>query len=121
MSSGPYSAPSLVVVSTFWGLRVFPDCSQNLSHNLDSADIGLRVLLDPYSRRHEAQKIYLRQCAAQRWISYRDGILQGQRPHARHAAHLAMIDQRLQDVRFDPEYCSMALLPNICTHGLRSL
>ncbi|CAM1500982.1 Fc.00g101440.m01.CDS01 [Cosmosporella sp. VM-42] len=30
-----------------------------------------QVLLDAYARRHEGQKIYLRQAAAQRWVEYR--------------------------------------------------
>lgn len=58
----------------------------------------VRVLLDAYSRRHEAQKIYLRQLAAQRWISWRDQVLQGQRPHAGHTEHLAAVDQQLRVV-----------------------
>lgn len=58
----------------------------------------LRVMLDAYSRRHEAQKIYLRQLAAQRWVSWRDQVLQGQRPHAGHTEHLAAVDQQLRVV-----------------------
>lgn len=60
--------------------------------------IFVRVLLDAYARRHEAQKIYLRQLAAQRWISWRDQVLQGQRPHAGHTESLAAIDQQLRVV-----------------------
>lgn len=53
-------------------------------------------MLDAYSRRHEAQKIWLRQGSAQRWISWRDQVLRGQRPHAGHAANLAACDQALR-------------------------
>jgi hypothetical protein len=59
---------------------------------------GSRVLLDAYSRRHEAQKIYLRQEAAQRWIGWRDSVLQGQRPHAGHTDQLAACDAQLRVV-----------------------
>jgi hypothetical protein len=55
-------------------------------------------LLDAYSRRHEAQKIYLRQEAAQRWIGWRDSVLQGQRPHAGHTDQLAACDAQLRVV-----------------------
>ncbi|KAK3953752.1 hypothetical protein QBC32DRAFT_110623 [Pseudoneurospora amorphoporcata] len=34
-----------------------------------------QILLDAYARRHEAQKIYLRQAAAQRWVGWRDSVL----------------------------------------------
>lgn len=59
----------------------------------------LRVLLDAYSRRHEAQKIWLRQEAAQRWVDWRSQILQGQRPSSRHTSNLAACDQQLRAVR----------------------
>jgi hypothetical protein len=55
-------------------------------------------MLDAYARRHEGQKIYLRQQAAQRWISWRDQVLQGQRPHAGHTAQLAACDAQLRVV-----------------------
>ncbi|RFU36093.1 hypothetical protein B7463_g186, partial [Scytalidium lignicola] len=55
-----------------------------------------QVLLDAYARRHEAQKIYLRQAAAQRWIGWRDHVLQGQRPHAGHTEQLAACDEALR-------------------------
>lgn len=61
--------------------------------------IDHRVLLDAYSRRHEAQKIWLRQGAAQRWIGWREQVLQGQRPHAGHAEQLAACDAQLRAVR----------------------
>jgi hypothetical protein len=62
------------------------------------AKIPTRVLLDAYSRRHEAQKIYLRQGAAQRWIGWRDHVLQGQPPQAGHAEQLAACDAQLRVV-----------------------
>ncbi|KAH7633968.1 hypothetical protein B0T09DRAFT_396314 [Sordaria sp. MPI-SDFR-AT-0083] len=34
-----------------------------------------KVLLDSFARRHEAQKIYLRQAAAQRWVGWRDQVV----------------------------------------------
>ncbi|KHN94322.1 uncharacterized protein MAM_07851 [Metarhizium album ARSEF 1941] len=40
-----------------------------------------QVLLDAFSRRHEAQKIFMRQGAAKRWLSYRDIVLQNQHSH----------------------------------------
>lgn len=57
-----------------------------------------RVLLDAYSRRHEGQKIYLRQAAAQRWIEWRDQILQGGRPNSRNRAALQACDVHLRTV-----------------------
>ncbi|KAH8589427.1 hypothetical protein B0O99DRAFT_692491 [Bisporella sp. PMI_857] len=59
------------------------------------AELG-QVLLDAYSRRHEAQKIYLRQAAAQRWIGWREHTLQGERPHTGHAEGLANCDRALR-------------------------
>jgi len=55
-------------------------------------------MLDSYSRRHEAQKIYLRQQAVQRWIGYRDRVLNGERPHAGHSEQLAACDAQLRNV-----------------------
>ncbi|KAI1211672.1 uncharacterized protein F4807DRAFT_458567 [Annulohypoxylon truncatum] len=55
-----------------------------------------RILLDAYSRRHEGQKIYLRQAAAQRWIEYRETILQGQRPKSSHRRQLRACDEQLR-------------------------
>ncbi|KAI1104758.1 hypothetical protein F4804DRAFT_177011 [Jackrogersella minutella] len=55
-----------------------------------------QVLLDAYSRRHEAQKIYLRQAAAQRWIEYRESVLQGQRPSNAHRRQLRACDDQLR-------------------------
>ncbi|EGO60180.1 hypothetical protein NEUTE1DRAFT_134237 [Neurospora tetrasperma FGSC 2508] len=36
-----------------------------------------QVLLDAYARRHEGQKIYLRQAAAQRWVGWRESVMGG--------------------------------------------
>jgi hypothetical protein len=55
-------------------------------------------MLDAFARRHEGQKIYLRQQAAQRWISWRDQVLQGQRPHSGHTSQLAACDAQLRVV-----------------------
>lgn len=55
-----------------------------------------QVLLDAYARRHEGQKIYLRQAAAQRWIEWRDSVLQGTRPSSRTQSHLRACDQQLR-------------------------
>ncbi|AEO63632.1 uncharacterized protein THITE_2109166 [Thermothielavioides terrestris NRRL 8126] len=56
-----------------------------------------QVHLDAYARRHEGQKIYLRQAAAQRWIEWRDQILAGGRPHPGNQAQLRAVDQQLRD------------------------
>ncbi|KAF6821925.1 hypothetical protein CPLU01_12321 [Colletotrichum plurivorum] len=61
-----------------------------------TADQTRRCLLDSFARRHECQKIYLRQAAAQRWVSNRDDVLQGGRPNARTQAHLMACDQQLR-------------------------
>ncbi|RAL65867.1 hypothetical protein DID88_005530 [Monilinia fructigena] len=42
------------------------------------------------------KKIYLRQGAAQRWISYRDQVLQGERPHTGHTDQLNACDAQLR-------------------------
>ncbi|AEO57105.1 hypothetical protein MYCTH_2117668 [Thermothelomyces thermophilus ATCC 42464] len=55
-----------------------------------------QVLLDAYARRHEGQKIYLRQQAAQRWIDWRDQVLMGGRPHAGNQQQLGAIDDHLR-------------------------
>ncbi|XXH03883.1 hypothetical protein Hte_010291 [Hypoxylon texense] len=55
-----------------------------------------RILLDSYSRRHEGQKIYLRQAAAQRWIEYRESVLQGQRPSSANRRQLRACDEQLR-------------------------
>ena len=58
-----------------------------------------RILLDAYARRHEAQKIYLRQAAAQRWIEWWNTVLQGQEPNSSHRRQLRSCDERLRMVR----------------------
>lgn len=55
-----------------------------------------QVLLDAYARRHEGQKIYLRQAAAQRWIEYREQVLQGGRPSSGHQSQLRHCDRQLR-------------------------
>ncbi|EAQ85695.1 hypothetical protein CHGG_06948 [Chaetomium globosum CBS 148.51] len=55
-----------------------------------------QVLLDAYARRHEGQKIYLRQAAAQRWIEWRDQVLMGGRPHSGNQQQLRAVDQQLR-------------------------
>ncbi|KAI3342444.1 hypothetical protein F4824DRAFT_446121 [Ustulina deusta] len=56
-----------------------------------------QVLLDAISRRHEAQKIYLRQAAAQRWVEYREQVLQGQRPSTSNRRQLRACDEQLRN------------------------
>ncbi|KAK6080418.1 hypothetical protein SCUP515_03437 [Seiridium cupressi] len=56
-----------------------------------------QVTLDAFARRHEAQKIYLRQAAAQRWIDYREQVLQGGRPTAAHRRQLRACDVQLRN------------------------
>ncbi|KAK0116937.1 hypothetical protein ONS96_012782 [Cadophora gregata f. sp. sojae] len=99
-----------------------------------------QVMLDAYARRHEAQKIYLRQGAAQRWIGWRDQVLQGERPHTGHTDQLAACDAQLRVVSsrngfyplrslvtgqlgknpWVPEARSLGSAPAI-QHGLKSL
>jgi hypothetical protein len=55
-----------------------------------------QVLLDAYARRHVGQKIYLRQAAAQRWIEYRDQVLQGHRPSSSNRRQLRAVDEQLR-------------------------
>lgn len=55
-----------------------------------------QVLLDAYARRHEGQKIYLRQAAAQRWIEYRAQTLQSGQSPSRIASQLRACDQQLR-------------------------
>ncbi|KAI1341389.1 hypothetical protein F5Y15DRAFT_355035 [Xylariaceae sp. FL0016] len=56
-----------------------------------------QILLDAYARRHEAQKIYLRQAAAQRWVEYREQVLQGHRPNQTHRRQLRAVDEQLRN------------------------
>lgn len=76
---------------------------KRLQENLGNKLLILhRVLLDAYSRRHEAQKIYLRQAAVQRWLGWRDSVLQGQRPHSGHTLQLGACDDQLRVVSLKP-------------------
>ncbi|KAF3018116.1 hypothetical protein E8E14_007947 [Neopestalotiopsis sp. 37M] len=56
-----------------------------------------QVTLDAFARRHEAQKIYLRQAAAQRWIEYRGQVLQGGRPTSSNRRQLRACDEQLRN------------------------
>ncbi|KAK8056477.1 hypothetical protein PG993_001704 [Apiospora rasikravindrae] len=56
-----------------------------------------QVLLDAYARRHEAQKIYLRQAAAQGWIQNRGQVLQGGRPSSSNRRQLRACDEQLRN------------------------
>lgn len=83
-----------------------------------------RVLLDAFSRRHEAQKIYERHGAIQRWIGCRDNVLCGQRPQTCHAAQLAACDRQLQTVSapissFPSSYERLRKLSTISIHSKR--
>ncbi|RDL37521.1 Uncharacterized protein BP5553_04954 [Venustampulla echinocandica] len=70
-----------------------------------------QVMLDAFARRHEGQKIYLRQAAAQRWVSWRDQILQGGRPHSGNTSQLASCDVQLRvelaDITDDTVYTDL--------------
>jgi hypothetical protein len=59
-----------------------------------------QVLLDSFARRHEAQKICMRQGAAMRWVAWRDSVLMGMRPNVTHVQGLAACDQALRAVSF---------------------
>ncbi|KAH7149633.1 hypothetical protein B0J13DRAFT_524259 [Dactylonectria estremocensis] len=55
-----------------------------------------QVLLDAYARRHEGQKIYLRQAAAQRWITYRKQALESGRSASKIESQLRACDRQLR-------------------------
>lgn len=74
-----------------------------------------RVHLDAYARRHEGQKIYLRQAAAQRWIEWRAQILMGGRPHSGNQPQLRACDQQLRAVSHP--HLSVILLDLLLTKG----
>lgn len=61
---------------------------------VDKAELQ-QVLLDACSRRHEGQKILLRQQAVQRWIDCRAKVLQGGRPRPELHPHLEALDKKL--------------------------
>ncbi|KAI1167636.1 hypothetical protein F5B18DRAFT_396131 [Nemania serpens] len=56
----------------------------------------IQVLLDAIARRHEARKIFHRQAAAQRWIEYREQVLQGNRPSSANRRQLRACDEQLR-------------------------
>ena len=60
--------------------------------------MAARILIDASARRFRAQKIYLRAVAAMRWVQARNQILQGQQPHAGHAAALQRVENALAAV-----------------------
>ncbi|KAI2640318.1 hypothetical protein GGS21DRAFT_537990 [Xylaria nigripes] len=69
----------------------------NARDEVEQAKAELKqVLLDAVARRHEAQKIYLRQAAAQRWVEYREQVLQGQRPSSANRRQLKACDDQLR-------------------------
>ncbi|PPJ52954.1 hypothetical protein CBER1_11081 [Cercospora berteroae] len=55
-----------------------------------------RILADAATKRFHVYKLYLQAQAAIRWASYRQKILQGQRPHAGHAQALAQLQANLR-------------------------
>lgn len=59
----------------------------------------VRVLLDAFARRHEGQKIYLRQAAAERWAERRAQILGGGRPSSSNRGAVRANDEQLRVVR----------------------
>ncbi|KAM9876494.1 hypothetical protein VDGL01_09447 [Verticillium dahliae] len=61
-----------------------------------------QILLDSFARRHEGQKIYLRQAAAQRWVDNRNSILQGRRPHSGNQSMVRSCDRQLRAVSCKP-------------------
>ncbi|KAI2606508.1 uncharacterized protein GGS25DRAFT_393887 [Hypoxylon fragiforme] len=64
---------------------------------LEQAKAELKqILLDAYSRRHVARKIYHRQAAATRWVEYRENVLQGQRPNRANHRQLRACDDQLR-------------------------
>ncbi|MCJ1287848.1 hypothetical protein MMC26_007200 [Xylographa opegraphella] len=54
-----------------------------------------RILIDASARRFRVQRVYLRAVAAMRWVQARNQALQGQQPHAGHAAALQRVDHAL--------------------------
>ena len=72
-----------------------------------------RVHLDAMSRRHEGQKIFLRQQAAQRWVEWRESVLQGERPNKFNQAQLLACDHQLRAVRIS---ISWRLSASLSTH-----
>ncbi|KAI9881453.1 MAG: hypothetical protein M1830_000015 [Pleopsidium flavum] len=54
------------------------------------------IVLDASARRFQAQKILLRATAAIRWVNSRNGVLQGQKPHATHGPALHAANNNLR-------------------------
>lgn len=77
-----------------------------------------RIYLDAYARRHDGQKIYLRQAAAQRWVEWRDQILMGGRPHSGNQAQLRAVDQQLRNVSLLPRSLLRSLPPLSLSRGI---
>lgn len=57
-----------------------------------------RIMMDASVRRFKAQKIYLRSCAAARWIHFRDRIVQGRAKNESHVSLLAQAQACLHAV-----------------------
>jgi hypothetical protein len=74
------------------------ECSVIVSTTIVVTNSLSRVMLDAFARRHEAQKIYLRQGAALRWVEWRDSVLAGERPHGGNANQLDACDVQLRVV-----------------------
>lgn len=82
------------------------ECVPTLLHTCQSQNgqligfiIVFRVLLDAYARRHEAQKIYMRQIAAQRCILARKQVLDATgSPNASNEQQLYACDVQMQQV-----------------------
>ncbi|KAH7026215.1 uncharacterized protein B0I36DRAFT_365812 [Microdochium trichocladiopsis] len=55
-----------------------------------------QILLDAFARRHVGQKIYLRQAAAQRWIQYREQVLQTEQSSSARRRGLKACDDQLR-------------------------
>ncbi|PHH68699.1 hypothetical protein CDD82_340 [Ophiocordyceps australis] len=65
--------------------------------NEEQSKAALRQnLLDAFSRRHEAQKIYAKQCVAKKWVEARRNILKGRRPHSSIQPQLQAYDAQLR-------------------------
>ncbi|RYP83569.1 hypothetical protein DL769_001323 [Monosporascus sp. CRB-8-3] len=77
--------------------RYDPGVPQTTGEPDEQAKAELKqTLLDVYARRHQCQKIYLRQAAAQRWVECRNQILGASRPHGGNMAQLRSCDKQLQ-------------------------
>lgn len=78
-----------------------------------------QVHLDALARRHQGKKIYLRQAAAQRWIGWRDSVLQGKTPSAEHQASLRACDEQFWMVWLSDLFSFSLLCPmSFCARQL---